>query len=141
MKISKATEKELEIVSILANKMWKESSVQDLENEFKNVLFSDDNAVFIVEQNGRPIGFAHCSLRKEYVEGTESRPVGYLEGVFVDVEYRRKGFAKELVYACEEWASQKGCREFASDCELENKESICFTSMQGFQKLTELFVM
>ncbi len=138
MKISKATEKELEIVSILANKMWKESSVQDLENEFKNVLVSYDNAVYIAEQNGNPIGFAHCSLRKDYVEGTESRPVGYLEGVFVDVEYRRKGFAKELVYACEEWASQKGCREFASDCELENKESICFHEHAGFSETNRI---
>lgn len=138
MEISKATEKELEIVSILANKMWNESSIQDLENEFKNVLVSDDNAVYIAEQNGNPIGFAHCSLRNDYVEGTESSPVGYLEGVFVDSEYRRKGFAKALVYTCEEWARQKGCIEFASDCELENKESICFHEHAGFSETNRI---
>lgn len=138
MIIYRATEKDLKSVSALANKMWNESSIQDLEKEFKTVLVSDDNAVFIVEQNGKPIGFAHCSLRNDYVEGTESSPVGYLEGVFVDVEYRRKGFAKELIYACEKWAKQKGCIEFASDCEIDNKDSICFHKNIGFTEANRI---
>lgn len=138
MIIYRATEKDLKSVSVLANKMWNESSIQDLENEFKNVLVSDDNAVYIAEQNGNPIGFAHCSLRNDYVEGTESSPVGYLEGVFVEDEYRRKGFAKELVCECEEWARQKGCIEFASDCELDNKDSICFHKNIGFTEANRI---
>lgn len=138
MIIYRATEKDLKSVSVLANKMWNESSIQDLENEFKNVLVSYDNAVYIAEQNGNPIGFAHCSLRKDYVEGTESSPVGYLEGVFVEDEYRRKGLAKELVYECEEWARQKGCIEFASDCELDNKDSICFHKKIGFTEANRI---
>ena len=47
MIIYRATEKDLKSVSVLANKMWNESSIQDLENEFKNVLVSYDNAVYI----------------------------------------------------------------------------------------------
>ena len=74
----------------------------------------------------KPIAFAHCQLRHDYVEGTESSPVGYLEGIFVEEAYRRKGFAADLLAECERWAREKGCSEFASDCELDNEESLKF---------------
>ena len=35
-----------------------------------------------------PIGFAQCTLRNDYVEGSSSSPVGYLEGIYVKDEYR-----------------------------------------------------
>ena len=54
-----------------------------------------------------PVGFAQCGLRRDYVEGTESSPVGYLEGIFVKESYRSKGCAKELLLACESWAKKK----------------------------------
>lgn len=37
-----------------------------------------------------PIGFAQCQLRCDYVEGTKTTPVGYLEGIFIKDGYRRK---------------------------------------------------
>lgn len=36
------------------------------------------------------IGFAQCQLRCDYVEGTKTTPVGYLEGIFIKDGYRRK---------------------------------------------------
>jgi aminoglycoside 6'-N-acetyltransferase I len=66
------------------------------------------------------------------VEGTESSPVGYLEGVFVKEEYRKRGYAKELLCACEMWAKDMGCTEFASDCELDNTGSLKFHIAMGF---------
>lgn len=41
--------------------------------------------------------FAQCGLRHDYVEGRGSSPVGYLEGIFVEKEYRKQGCAKELL--------------------------------------------
>ena len=54
-----------------------------------------------------------CALRRDYVEGTHTSPVGYLEGVFVQEEYRGRGVATALLRACEAWAGEKGCAEFA----------------------------
>ncbi|MDX1475118.1 MAG: hypothetical protein R3309_13185, partial [Reinekea sp.] len=42
-------------------------------------------------------GFLEGSVRTEYVNGTQSSPVGYLEGVFVTKVARRCGIAKLLV--------------------------------------------
>jgi len=68
------------------------------------------------------------------VEGTETSPVGYLEGIFIEDAYRRKGFAKQLLTACETWAKEQGCTEFASDCELTNTESLKFHLGLGFEE-------
>ena len=81
-----------------------------------------------------PVGFAQCGLRHDYVEGTDSSPVGYLEGIFVKEEYRKQGYAKELMSACEQWAKKQGCVEFASDCELSNTDSFAFHMSMGFEE-------
>lgn len=66
------------------------------------------------------------------MEGTISSPVGYLEGHFVKEEFRKQGFARKLIYACEKWSRDKECREFASDCELDNEESLAMHEKLGF---------
>lgn len=93
---------------------------------------SDNNALFLLIINGTIEGFAQCGLRHDYVEGTNSSPVGYLEGIFVQEEYRKQGYAKQLLNYCEKWAKKKGCSEFASDCELDNEISRQFHINLGF---------
>lgn len=48
-------------------------------------------------------------------------------------EYRKRGFAKELLAYCEEWALNKKCTEFASDCEIDNEISLQFHLAMGFK--------
>ena len=91
----------------------------------------DDAAVFLALE-GEAVGFAQCQLRRDYVEGTESSPVGYLEGIFVTQPCRNRGYARALLAACQDWARARGCTEFASDCELTNSESLAFHLRMGF---------
>ncbi len=78
-------------------------------------------AQFIVRaQDGRGVGFAEASLRTDYVNGTESSPVGYLEGLFVKPEARGQGVARMLVDAVADWAVAHGCAELASDTQPDN---------------------
>ena len=85
-----------------------------------------------------PIGFAQCQLRHDYVEGTDSSTVGYLEGIYVADGYRKQGIARELLFACETWAKSKSCTEFASDCELENVQSLQFHLNVGFEEANRI---
>lgn len=39
---------------------------------------------------------------------------------------------------CEQWAKQKGCSEFASDCELNNKESFAMHLKLGFSEANKI---
>lgn len=126
------------IVAELAMLLWPNNCINDLEKEMSKYIFSENGAVFIYFNKAIPAGFAQCSLRGDYVEGTDSSPVGYLEGIFVKVEYRNKGIGKKLLTHCEEWAKGKGCSEFASDCELNNMESLKFHMRLGFEEANRI---
>ena len=84
------------------------------------------------------MGFAQCQLRHDYVEGTETSPVGYLEGIYVREGARRHGIARQLISACESWAKAQGCTEFASDCELDNMDSQQFHRAVGFEEANRI---
>ena len=122
----------------MAVQMWDSHTVEDLEAEFLETLCDKQAAFFVKTVNGTPVGFAQCGLRTDYVEGTESSPVGYLEGIFVQPGYRGAGCAKELLSACERWAKDKGCTEFASDCELDNFACWKFHLAMGFAEANRI---
>jgi aminoglycoside 6'-N-acetyltransferase I len=71
----------------------------------------------------QPIGFIEGSIRGDYVNGTETSPVGFVEGVYVTPAWRRKGVARALFAAIGDWARARGCRELASDALLDNVAS------------------
>ena len=103
-----ATNGESRILAEMVVRMWESHTVDELEKEFAKTLNDKRSSLFIKYINDLPVGFAQCSLRTDYVEGTESSPVGYLEGVFVKEEYRKNGYTKEPLYACEKWAKEMG---------------------------------
>ena len=80
------------------------------------------------------VAFVSLSLRHDYVEGTESSPVGYLEGIYVKPEFRNQGIAKKLVEYGKLWCAERGCLEFASDCLIENDASRQFHNRIGFKE-------
>lgn len=136
--IRKASKNDREIIANLAVIMWNENSVEDLSNEFLEILSRDDAQIFLKYENDIPVGFAQCQLRHDYVEGTTASPVGYLEGIFIMEEYRNRGYAKELLNECEMWAKDKGCKEFASDCEIDNDISFRFHMAMDFTEANRI---
>ena len=132
--IKKATKDDSRVLAEMAVQMWDSHTVDELETGFVETLNDENSAFFIKYVDDMPVGFSQCGLRTDYVEGTESSPVGYLEGVFVKADYRNNGYAKELLLACECWAKNMGCTEFASDCELDNIVSLKFHIAMGFDE-------
>ena len=82
--------------------------------------------------DGRPAGFAEAGLRHDYVNGTQSSPVAFLEGIYVSPAFRRTGVARQLVHAVEHWARQLGCSEMASDTGIANITSQKLHEALGF---------
>lgn len=132
--IKKATVSEASLVAKLAIQMWEDNTLEGLTADLAKIIESPESAVFLLYDGDMAIGFAQCQLRHDYVEGTDSSPVGYLEGIFVEEGYRKQGHAKELLACCEAWAKEVGCTEFASDCELENTGSLAFHLKMGFEE-------
>ena len=136
--IRKVQAKDLHILAELACKLWPDNTVEEMCAEMGAVLAKPDSAFLLAYLEDVPIGFAQCQLRYDYVEGTDSSPVGYLEGIYVAEEYRKHGIARELLSACGSWAKSKGCTEFASDCELENVHSLQFHLNVGFEEANRI---
>jgi aminoglycoside 6'-N-acetyltransferase I len=80
------------------------------------------------------IGFAELS-RRPYAEGCTTSPVGFLEGWYVAPAHRGRGVGRALVAAAEAWARSMGCREFASDTELDNTASAAAHRALGFEEV------
>lgn len=136
--IVKAEERDAPAVAALAAALWPRHGAGELELEFRSLLADPEAAVFLMIEGDRVVGFAQCQLRHDYVEGTESSPVGYLEGIYVMPSFRRRGIAGALLAACERWAVKMGCTEFASDCELDNLESLAFHKSAGFTEANRI---
>ena len=136
--IKKASIDDSKIIAELAVLLWLGNEVNQLEKEMIDYIISDNGVVFIYFDGSLPVGFAQSGLRYDYVEGTESSPVGYLEGIFIKDDYRNRGIAKKLLIKCEEWLKNKGCSEFASDCELNNMESLKFHLQFGFKEVNRI---
>lgn len=132
--IRKAGEGDIPVLAGLMVRLWPHHTTGEMEAELKDLLPREDVAFFLLEDQG----FAQCQLRRDYVEGTDSSPVGYLEAIYVAEDSRHQGVARALLRACENWAKEKGCREFASDCELDNTQSLEFHLRVGFEEANRI---
>ncbi|CAI6087333.1 aminoglycoside 6'-N-acetyltransferase [Cohnella sp. JJ-181] len=124
----------LDKVADLALKLWPDNDWSNLKDEFEELLQSNNDTVYLAVVEGEYVGFIHMSLRYDYVEGSNSSPVGYVEGIYVEEEHRNKGISKQLVAAGEEWSKSLGCKEIASDTQLENHASQEFHRKIGFKE-------
>jgi len=79
-------------------------------------------------------GFVEASKRVDYVNGTSSSPVAFLEGLYVDPISRRKGVARALVAEVDRWACAEGCSELASDSLVENLVAHAAHRALGFEE-------
>jgi aminoglycoside 6'-N-acetyltransferase I len=136
--IKKATKEDALILAGLAIQMWHSHSISELQAKFEDLIYNVNAVCFIKYVNNKAIGFVQCQLRNDYVEGTSTSPVGYLEGIFIQEEYRHSGYAKELLLECEKWVKEKHCTEFASDCELDNDISLEFHLSMGFKEANRI---
>jgi aminoglycoside 6'-N-acetyltransferase I len=83
---------------------------------------------------GAALGFVEASKRLDYVNGTDSSPVAFLEGIYVVPQFRRQGVARTLVAAVMKWARAQGCHELASDSLLWNTDAHAAHRALGFEE-------
>ena len=136
--IKQAEMKDLPMITELACRLWPDHTAEEMRTELADMIAKPDAAFFLAYADETAVGFAQCQLRYDYVEGTDSSPVGYLEGIYVAEACRKHGVARELLSACETWAKSKGCTEFASDCELDNTQSLEFHLNVGFEEANRI---
>ncbi len=90
------------------------------------------NAFLVLDAQNQAVAFADAALRHDYVNGCESSPVVYLEGVYVQPASRRRGLAQALIARVAQWGRELGCCELASDADIDNLASQQLHQRLGF---------
>ncbi|TWI65407.1 aminoglycoside 6'-N-acetyltransferase I [Pseudoduganella lurida] len=116
--------------------LWPDTMAGEHLAEMRTALGDPDRyAQFMASAtNGRALGFAEAALRMDYVNGTDSTPVAFVEGLYVTPEYRRQGIGTLLIVEVILWARAHGCTELASDALLDNEVSQEMHRSLGFEE-------
>jgi aminoglycoside 6'-N-acetyltransferase I len=114
--------------------LWPDADREAMAQEAPGMLKRPDLLVLLARNADAVIGFAEAAIRRDYVNGCDTSPVVFLEGIYVKPEHRQHGVARRLVAAVEDWAQKQGLKELASDALLENSPSHAMHKALGFSE-------
>lgn len=116
--------------------LWPDASASEHQEDMEDQVCAPDRYVQFLARadDGQAIGLAEAAIRTDYVNGTDSSPVAFLEGLYVMPEARRQGAARALIDAVRAWARDRGCKELASDTALDNVVSQAAHTRLGFRE-------
>jgi len=114
--------------------LWPDVSEAEHLSEMVEALARGHYVRLAVTASGSAVGFVEASKRVDYVNGTRSSPVAFLEGLYVAPKSRREGIARALVETVVKWASTEGCLELASDSLLANTTAHAVHCALGFEE-------
>ena len=118
--------------------LWTEAPLEYLALDVDNLLADENSAVFIASsEHGQPVAFIEVGLR-DYAEGCETSPVGYILAWYVDPHVRGQKLGRELIRVAEDWARERGVTEMASDTWLDNDASIQAHLKMGYYEVDRL---
>ena len=133
MEITLCTLADLDDWTRLRVALWPDYSPQELRAGAEAMLDDPGEAIALICRiKGQPAGFAEGSIRRDYVNGCETSPVTFLEGIYVVPAHRNQHVAETLVDRVADWGRALGCVEYASDALLENEDSHAFHAAIGF---------
>jgi aminoglycoside 6'-N-acetyltransferase I len=103
--------------------LWPDDAEQTHAAEIDQLLGGENAWNFIAETaDGLPVGFAEMALRP-YANGCDTRPVPFLEGIWVEPQWRRRGVGARLVEHLEQFLTARGYHELGSDALIDNTTS------------------
>ena len=123
----------------LRSALWPGRPLEVQRREMADILSDEEfNAVFVSrDRAGHLTGFLEASLRLR-AEGCRTSPIGYVEGWYVVPHERRKGVGGALLARAEAWAAARGCREMASDADMENGAGRAAHRLLGYEETSRL---
>lgn len=121
----------------LRHALWPDEDSLDAIVAFETCLAQPEGnltTLLALDARGTAIGFAEASIRSDHVNGCDTSPVAFLEGIYVAPEGRLTGAGRALVDAVADWGRSRGCAEMGSDALLENSASHAFHAAIGFEE-------
>jgi len=119
----------------LRSALWPETSEAEHIAGMADAIARSHYVRLALARGGPALGFVEASKRVDYVNGTSSSPVAFLEGLYVVPDARRQGVARALVESVVKWASDEGCTELASDALIDNSTAHAVHRSLGFKEM------
>ena len=91
--------------------LWPHDSPEEHLKGMADTLARQHYVRLALSADAAAVGFVEASRRVDYVNGTSSSPVAFLEGLYVAPPSRGQGVARALVESVRLWAERAGCRE------------------------------
>ncbi len=114
--------------------LWPEDDLRAHAAEIDELFKGDGVWTFIAETaEGEPLGFAELAIRP-YANGCDSRPIPFLEGIWVNPAVRRRGVGARLIAHVETFLTARGFNELGSDTPIENDRSQAAHRRWGFEE-------
>jgi|SRR5437660_9895868 aminoglycoside 6'-N-acetyltransferase I len=102
--------------------LWPQEAAAVHARDIDAMLGSGIGWGFIAEEDGAAVGFAEITIRP-FANGCDSKPVPFLEGIWVEPTFRRQGVGARLVRQVEKFVIARGFREIGSDALIKNHAS------------------
>jgi aminoglycoside 6'-N-acetyltransferase I len=140
LSVRAATAADLDAIAELCAKLWPDGSHAEHRAHAAAIVAGRPPstlplALFVAIDGARIVGFAEVGLRSHANGCDPARPVGFLEGWFVEADVRRTGIGRMLVERAEAWAARHGCTEMASDTWLDAEVSQRAHAALGFEEV------
>lgn len=130
--------KDLPDLTRLMLELWPDCQYDEEYRNTLKILNDEEQQIYLALSGSKVIGFIYLSLRRDYVEGVKYAPVAYLEGIYIEADYRKQGISKTFIEMAKSWSLGKGCVELASDAELTNQISQDFHEVVGFKEVNRI---
>lgn len=134
MSIVKADASNLKEWVQLSAKLFADEPFDEMYKAYADFLITQKEIGFLYLRNNRSVAFINVSIRHDYVNGTDTSPVVFIEALYVLPQYRQQGIARELLSQAEQFAKESGVAQLASDCLLQNTNSELFHKSCGFEE-------
>jgi aminoglycoside 6'-N-acetyltransferase I len=114
--------------------LWPDATVRG-HAEMTDELVGNREVLGLIAEaaDGNAIGFAEIAVRK-YANGCDTRPVAFLEGVWVKPQFRRRGIGTRLIAHAGAFLAERGFRELGSDTPIDNQASQAAHVAWGFSE-------
>lgn len=112
--------------------LWPDEDHEQMAREAPGMVGQPDMLVLLAREGDAVAGFVEAGIRRDHVNGCQTSPVAFVEGIYVRPDYRGRGVARALIAAVKDWARAQGLRELASDALLDNAASHAMHRALGF---------
>lgn len=138
LEIRDSDESDVEHVLPLLEQLWPDAQLDDvaLRAAFKQALSSELGRCLCATIRGKMVGFCTLNVRWSL---WQQAPLGHVDELVVDQDYRGKGIGTRLLRRIEAVARQMGCHRIELDSAFHRQSAHAFYERLGYTKRAFVF--